>query len=75
MRRREFLGTLGGAMAWPVVAWAQRSMPVVGFLNTASPEAFADYVRAFCEWLGTAGYVEGRNVIIEYGWVQGSAHG
>jgi putative ABC transport system substrate-binding protein len=74
MRRREFIGVLSGAAAWPMVARAQqRPMPVVGFLNTASREPFADYLKAFREGLGSTGYVEGRNFEIEYRWAEGSS--
>jgi putative ABC transport system substrate-binding protein len=74
MQRRKFLGILGGtAVAWPLLAKAQqRSMPAIGFLNTASPEPFAEYLKAFHEGLGSTGYAEGRNVAIEYRWAQGS---
>ena len=64
--RREFITLLGGAAAWPVAAQAQKPpIPVVGFLHFASPSVYGPRIAAFREALSAAGYVEGKNVIID----------
>jgi putative ABC transport system substrate-binding protein len=76
MRRRDFIAALGGAAAWPLsVPAQQRALPVVGLVSLASADGFADNMRAFHKGLGEAGYVEGRNVRIEYHWLEGRDDG
>jgi putative tryptophan/tyrosine transport system substrate-binding protein len=72
MRRREFIGLLGGGAAvWPLAAQAQRSaMPVVGFANGQSLSTFAYLVKAFREGLSQNGFVEGQSVSIVYRWAE-----
>ena len=71
MRRRKFLGVLGGAAAaWPFVAFGQQAMPVVGFLNAASSDGYAERLRGFRQGLKDTGFVENENVAIEYRWAE-----
>jgi putative ABC transport system substrate-binding protein len=73
-KRREVITLLGStAAAWPIVASAQTqlSIPVIGFLSSASPAAFAHLAEAFRDGLNRSGYVEGRTLAIEYRWAEG----
>jgi putative ABC transport system substrate-binding protein len=72
MKRRAFVIVLGGALTSARILLAQqRAMPVIGFLNGTSPGFFAPYVTAFRQGLSETGYVEGRNVAIEFRWAEG----
>jgi putative ABC transport system substrate-binding protein len=72
IRRRDFLALLGGAATWTSPSHAQRrAMPVIGYLCPESPGPFASRLKAFHEGLGEAGFVEGRDVAIDYQWAEG----
>src|SRR5262245_2134742 len=72
MRRRDLLAMLGGAaMAWPFAARAEVRVPVIGFLCSAAPAQWTANVASFRRGLNDAGYVEGRNVAIEFRWAEG----
>jgi putative tryptophan/tyrosine transport system substrate-binding protein len=71
MRRREFIAGLGSVVAWPLAARGQQpAVPTIGWLDSQSPEAARESVPAFKQGLAETGYVEGRNVAVEYRWAE-----
>src|SRR5262245_48839319 len=72
MRRREFINALGAAAAWPLAARAQQpAVPMIGFLDSTTAAARTDRVAGLRQGLSEAGFVEGRNVAIEFRWAEG----
>jgi putative tryptophan/tyrosine transport system substrate-binding protein len=74
MKRREFISLLGGAAAWPLAARAQQPIPVIGFLSSLAPSDLTHVMPAFQQGLDRAGFVESRNVAIEYRWAEADYH-
>jgi putative tryptophan/tyrosine transport system substrate-binding protein len=72
IRRRKFIAILGGmTVAWPLVTRAQQLVKKIGFLSVSSPSAHATFVAAFNEGLKEVGFIEGKNLAIEYSWAEG----
>jgi putative ABC transport system substrate-binding protein len=72
MKRRKFITLLGGTVAWPLTARAQQpSMPVIGYLSARTPEDSVEVLAEFRRGLAETGFVDRRNVAIEYRWIEG----
>jgi len=71
MKRREFITLVGGVAAWPLAAQAQQSKPEIGFINAASAQSYARQLAAFLKGLAETGYIDDRNVAIQYRWAEG----
>ena len=73
MQRRDFLGVLGGAAAWPLAASAQQpaKLPTIGFLGAASPSTWSSWTDAFVKRLRELGWIEGSTIVIDYRWAEG----
>ena len=72
MRRRELIKVIAGsAITWPLAAYAQSALPVIGFLSGVSPGPFVERLSAFRQGLNETGFVDGQNVAIEYRWAEG----
>ena len=72
MRRREFIALVGSMATWPPYAYAQQStLPTIGFLNAGTHAGREHFVGAFHEGLKEGGFIEGRNVTVEYRWADG----
>src|SRR5262249_48183719 len=71
MKRREFITLVGCVAAWPLAAQAQQSKPEIGFINAASAQSYARQLAAFLKGLAETGYIDDRNVAIQYRWAEG----
>jgi ABC-type uncharacterized transport system substrate-binding protein len=73
VKRREFIAVVCSVAAWPVALHAQQptKLPLIGFLNSGSADAYADRITAFHQGLREHGYIEGQNVVVDYRWALG----
>src|SRR5882724_2606272 len=74
MRRREFIALVGGAASWPLIAGAQQAakIPTVGFMGAGTSSGWTDWTTAFVDQMRALGWIQGRTVLIEYRWAEGS---